>query len=143
MSKNTEIQSKLLEASYRKKYGLRKSKRWICACIVIGSKKCMGRRSQDNCETPRQDHRSAYTDSEGNFVLIEQPYFGGLHDHYLEDGDFENAAREYDQDVASLTTDCEAFAKAWGLTVRLDLTESWHVPGKTILVEYRKAGSDA
>jgi hypothetical protein len=138
MASNTETISKSLEAAYRKKYSLKKSNKAVCPCILSGSKKCMGRKMM--CGTPRRDHRSAYKNIKtGAFVMVEQPYFGGMHDHYREQGDLADAAREYDEDVASLTTDCEAFAKEWGLTVRIDATESWHVPGKTILVEYRKA----
>lgn len=52
--------------------------------------------------------------------MVEQPYVGD------------------ETDIAELTAECEAFAKEWDLTVRLSIEESWHAPGKTILVEYRR-----
>ena len=61
--------------------------------------------------------------------MVEQPYFG-----------WPRGAKESDppRDVAELTAECEAFAKEWDLTVRLSIEESWHAPGKTTLVEYRR-----
>jgi hypothetical protein len=101
----------------------------------------MGRKiTEGSCSPPRHDHESLFKDRTGALVLVEQPYFGGASEHILETtGDTVAAQNAYDADIAELTAQSQAFAQEWDLAVRLSIEESWHYPGKTILVEYRKA----
>jgi hypothetical protein len=133
----------ILKKAYRKKYGLRQIRHHeqSCACLVSGSRRCMGRKVVGDCHSPRSDHASTFKDIKtGEIIMVQQPYFGGSYLHVLETtGDTVAAQKVYDDDVAALTAECQAFATEWGLSVRLSIEESWHAPGATILVEYRKA----
>lgn len=111
-----------LKMDYVHRNGLRELRKVVCACRVIGSRKCMGRKVVGDCQSPRSDHSATFKVIEtGALVMVEQPYVGDA------------------TDVAALTAACEAFAKEFGLTVRVSAESSWHYPGATCLVEYRKA----
>jgi hypothetical protein len=141
-NQNTATISNSLKKAYRQKYGLRQIRHHeqSCACLVTGSRKCMGRKVVGDCHSPRSDHASTFkVIRTGEIIMVQQPYFGGPYLHVLETtGDPDAAKKVYDADVAELTAECQAFAKEWGLSVRLSIEESWHAPGHTILVEYRK-----
>ncbi len=85
-----------------------------------GCKRCMG---NADCRPPHWDHPSTFRScSTRELILVGQPYAP------CDDADY----------MARFTASCEAFARDWHLTVRVSVEESWHYPGKTVLVEYRK-----
>jgi hypothetical protein len=115
-----ETISHRVKMEYIHRYGLRELRKVVCACILSGSRRCMGRKVvRGSCYPPGHDHLAAFKAvATGEFVLVSQPYAG--------------------PDIAKLTAQSEAFAAEWGFAVRISRAESWHYPGKTILVEYRK-----
>jgi len=127
---NTEKLAKQLKKDYRHRYGLRELKRGICACMLSDSRRCMGRKiTRGRCRPPRADHSSTFkVIRTRELVLVEQPYAGPYQD---SDGNPKSS-------IPDLVAASEAFAVEWGLTVRVSPEESWHSPGQTVLVEYRR-----
>jgi hypothetical protein len=73
---------------------------------------------------PHADHNKGfYNPLTKEIIGTEQPYFG-----------YSPATLE------EITRDVEAFASAHGLKVRVSVDESWHCPGRTVLIEYRRGG---
>lgn len=72
--------------------------------------------STGECRGPYADHSNMFKDLEtGEIVWTEQPY-----------------------STPNVQT-VEAFAQAHGLRARISKADSWHYPGSTVLIEYRRA----
>jgi len=118
-----------LRKDYCKKYGLRPlppSLAPTCADSILQTRGWARVQHAEgyNCRGPHADHNSGFRDLQtGERVGVEQPYFG-----------YPPATLE------QITADVETFAAAHGLTVRVSADESWHCPGRTVLIEYRRAG---
>jgi hypothetical protein len=118
--------SEQLRQNYLRRYGLRPMPPncWPTTEALIWR----ARRTSDilgssmNCRGPHADHnRGFYNPLTEEIVGTEQPYFG-----------------QPPATLEQVTQDVEAFAAAHGLTVRVSTEESWHCPGRTVLIEYRK-----
>jgi hypothetical protein len=115
---------------YKQKYGLRKMGGfggYPCANTLLygNSRRCHG--GHDACLPPGlvRDHHSGFRTKDGSIVMVFQPYFGP------DETPSKNSLK-----------DISAAANAWAaeknLTCRISAEDSWHFPGKTVLVEFRK-----
>ena len=113
------------QKDYCKKYGLRPlppSCVPTCSDAVLKPKASHKRRHQEGCRGPHADHNAGFYDPlTKERVGVEQPYFG-----------------EPPATLEQIVQDVEVFAAERGLTVRVSTEESWHYPGRTVLIEYRK-----
>lgn len=102
--------------------GLRHVRDWACLCWLL-KKKCV---EDSVCQQlPRLDHPRAYRNSKtGERVWLHQPYIA-------------NGSKRAD-DLKALRTESEAYAALHNLSVRVSDEDSWHAPGRTVLVEFRK-----
>jgi hypothetical protein len=121
-----------MKKDYCKKYGLRPlpPSCWpTCSDSILRNRR-NGRlqhadryRDGYDCRGPHADHNSGFFDPQTREIVgVEQPYFG-----YPP------------KSLEEITRDAEAFAAAHGLKVRVSADESWHCPGRTVLIEYRRA----
>lgn len=100
---------------------------------------------------PAQDHVRGFQNRKtGELVLTHHPYFSvrksdgtiwGMCE--ASEGEPVIGVNEADDSklltIPEFTAHCEAFAKELGLTVKVSLEGSWYYPGRTLLVEYRRA----
>jgi hypothetical protein len=110
-------------AEYKRRYGLREVRKIACACILTGSRKCIDRDAE--CHAPYCDHPSLFkSNATGELVLVYQPYVP-----------IDDSTGYLDR----FTKRVEAWAAIWAVIARVSAEESWHYPGRTMLVELRKA----
>jgi hypothetical protein len=99
---------------FQKKYHLKPLYRMGCWHRVFGKRP---RDHGKGCRGPYADHSNTFKDLEtGEIVWTEQPY----------------------QDIDDIIQEVQEFANKHGLTVRLSMEDSWHYPGSTVLIEYRR-----
>ena len=122
---DTEGIAHLKRIEYLRKYGLRECRKVPCGCILSGSKRCIDRDAE--CQAPYWDHPSLFkSQATGELVLVYQPYL----------------PKDYSKDyVDRFTERVEAWSALWHFTVRVSVEESFHYPGRTVLVELRKVQS--
>lgn len=104
-------QTEQLLERYLRKYGLRavSPRRWSAANVM-------------DSRGPHADHHQGFFNPlTREIVSTEQPYFG-----------------QSPRTLEEITQDVHSFAIAHGLTARISVEESWHCPGRTVLIEYRK-----
>jgi hypothetical protein len=108
---------------YLRKYGLREVRKVACGCVLSGARKCIDRDVE--CHAPDWDHPAMFKCHDTReLVLVYQPYFPkDQTEDYLE----------------RFTQRVEAWAANWRFTARVSVEESFHYPGRTVLVELRKA----
>ena len=121
--KDLELNARVLrlEQEYKTRYGLREIplNENLIGKMILNRRRTLRERQQ--CwypEVPDQDHIHLFRTKDGELVFTSQPYFVG--------------------DVEEIRRDAEAFAAQHGLVVRVSIEESWHYPGSTVLVEYRR-----
>lgn len=103
------------EREYRERYGLKRLK------SLKKQFKTQGRKFMDY--TTFWDHPSLYREiATGAIVEVYQPYFNP----------------EYVPILKVMKASVDLYAEQNGLIGRMSILESWHFPGKTILIEYRK-----
>jgi hypothetical protein len=93
---------------------------FLCMCKLIAGKKL--KRHYCEWEFTRSlflDHLRGYRTREGERVVISQPYAN---------------SDAYEKVVG----EAQQFADKHGLSIRVSRDESWHFPGWTILIEFRK-----
>ncbi len=115
------------KAAYAKKYGLRSLPYAGCWHRVFNKRPQI---HDSDCRGPHADHSNVFKDiATGAIVWTEQPYALGAHPSCVGF-------------VNRLTAEVQQFASTHGLTVRISAEDSWHFPGATVLVEYRKDYDD-
>ena len=120
---DTEGLSHRKRIEYLRKYGLRETRKVACGCILAGSRKCIDRDVE--CHAPFWDHPLLFkSQATGELVLVYQPYLP------------KDNAEEH---LGRFTDRVEAWAALWNFNARISVEESCHYPGRTVLVELRKA----
>jgi len=95
----------------------------FCICKLIKHS-----HNNDDCvRVPFNDHPRLFKRGD-ELVFFHQPYYCWS----------EHLHNPTCKSVEAIRQESEKFAAEHGLTVRVSLEDSWHVPGKTVLVEYRK-----
>jgi len=115
----TEIESELRLKTFEQRYVEAPS---TCICVVARGEwyehlHCPGR-----LEHYFLDHGLGFYDREADeHVFVSQPYVNEKH-HTVEE----------------VTREAQAFAEENGLSIRVSADDSWHYPGWTIKIEFRK-----
>ena len=128
MSPSEKVLSEKLRKDYCHKYGLNPlpPAAWpTCLDSILRKGKKRHHHTEGNdCRGPHADHNSGFYNRQTKEIVgVEQPYFG-----------HPTATKS----LAAITKDVEAFAAAHKLKARVSTEESWHCPGRTVLIEYRK-----
>lgn len=112
-------------AEYKLKYGLRQMGGfggYPCANTLLHghSRRCHAMHEACLPPKPVRDHHAGFRTKDGKIVMVFQPYFG--------------PTATLDQ----ISTAANAWAAEKNLKCRVSVEDSWHLPGKTVLVEFRK-----
>jgi hypothetical protein len=87
------------------------------------SRRCHG--THDACLPPKpvRDHHSGFRDKNGAIVAVFQPYIGN--------------------NLEEISTVAQTWAASKNLECRISVEDSWHLQGKTVLVEFRNPAANA
>jgi hypothetical protein len=109
-------------AEYKAKYKLRQMGGfggYPCANTLLygNSRRCHA--MHDECLPPKpvRDHHSGFRDKNGAIVAVLQPYISNKLDE--------------------ISTVAQSWAASKNLQCRISVEDSWHLPGETVLVEFR------
>ena len=112
---------------YKAKYKLRRLGGFgsiPCANTLLygNSRQCHG--MHDACLPPKpvRDHHSGFRDKNGAIVVVFQPYISN--------------------NLEEISTVAQTWAASKNLECRISVEDSWHLQGKTVLVEFRNPAAN-
>ena len=112
---------------YKAKYKLRRFGGFgsiPCANTLLygNSRQCHG--MHDACLPPKpvRDHHSGFRDKHGAIVVVFQPYISN--------------------NLEEISTVAQTWAASKNLECRISVEDSWHLQGKTVLVEFRNPAAN-
>ncbi len=107
---------------YKAKYKLRQMGGfggYPCANTLLcgNSRRCKA--MHDECLPPKpvRDHHSGFRDKNGAILVVFQPYISN--------------------NLEEISAVAQAWAASKNLQCRISVEDSWHLPGETVLVEFR------
>lgn len=111
-----------------------------CICDLTGAKHRLGKPQECDDRMPRAEHIRGFENAKTRErVLTSHPYFLSAEDAaYLRRRKHPIAGLKVFEGntLEEVVSESEAFAARHGLIVRVS-TDSWYMPGQTLLVEYR------
>jgi len=107
---------------YKAKYKLRQMGGfggYPCASTLLrgNSRQCHGIHQECLPPKPVRDHHSGFRDKNGAIVAVFQPYISN--------------------NLDGISTAAKAWAASKDLECRISVEDSWHLPGETVLIEFR------
>lgn len=109
-------------SQYKAKYKLRQMGGfggYPCANTLLygNSRRCHALHDECVPAKPVRDHHSGFREKDGTIVMVFQPYISN--------------------NLAGISAAAQEWAASKNLECRISVEDSWHLPGETVLIEFR------